>query len=99
MVLVESLGQAHPPVRLDCHLSLLTVADGESMEARGGRTRRKRKCWRALTGTELKTITSGTYHTTWKWHSIKEKIIWGHTTGMNISHAVPGLDLENCLDP
>lgn len=34
----------------------------------------------ALTRTELKMITSGTYHAPRKWCSIKEKIIWGHTT-------------------
>lgn len=37
-------------------------------------------CCRALTRTELKRITSGTHHTTWKWCSIKEKIIWSHAT-------------------
>ena len=79
MVFVELLGQVYLPVSLDCHLSILTHPWWKVYRSQRRRNRLQ-TCCRAFTRTELNMLTSGTYHTAWKWCSRKEKIIWGHTT-------------------
>lgn len=78
MVLAESLGRVYPPVSPACHWSVSTCP-WQKVYGRQRNRNTPQTCCRTLTRTELKMITSGTYHTTWKWCSIKEKIIWGHS--------------------
>lgn len=78
MVLAESLGRVSPPVSPACHWSVSTCP-WQKVYGRQRSRNTPQSCCRTLTRRELKMITSGTYHTTWKWCSIKEKIIWGHS--------------------
>lgn len=79
MVLAESLGRrVHPPVSPACHWSVSTCP-WQKVYARQRSRNTQQTCCRTLATRELKMITSGTYHTTWKRYSIKEKIILGHS--------------------
>lgn len=68
-----SVSSCQPSVSLE----LIDLSLTESLRKQRSRDT-PHTCCRTLTRTELKMITSGTYRTTWKWCSVKEKIIWGH---------------------